>query len=481
MYTWTKNNPEQRDTPKGLACVDGCEGDVKKGADGKWVAPKTLCPVHIGWHSKTLQARDACVPVAELKAPVFSKVARFDKVPPGATLVVDKTERDEVAQKVGKLVLVITREQEQQGLMYDGSIPFMLNGRKFRPPVRGVWFAVAGKGYAVFAWASAAGVTHRIRKLMYKANSRSEVEEVPEEVIKKLSSRSLRIAMATLMTHRGVPMDELVPHGEWEDAAMAGTYIRSHAPLAVQRRNMTNVIFPARTSGTAQTGAVQGAVAGSGALLVAPHTPRVEAELVAAVLEQEGGAAAAPGQPMVQWTASIVATPAAVNEVALAAATVARALHEPLEQGAAGRADGGAVVQQQQGGVATQLLPVAEAPVAEAPPQLMAAPPPAPRKKNKERSEYQPCCPALWVKGKVFKRTNVLGDARLRGLLEDTAGEPPAKVMKVLCEAQYHVTRKEITNFRERKVQQAMVAPEVDPAEVLQEIAGMNSAGPLHE
>ena len=85
------------------------------------------------------------------------------------------------------------------------------------------------------------------------------------------------------------------------------------------------------------------------------------------------------------------------------------------------------------------------------------------------------------MKGKVFKRTNVLGDARLRGLLEDTAGEPPAKVMKVLCEAQYHVTRKEITNFRERKVQQAMVAPEVDPAEVLQEIAGMNSAGPLHE
>ena len=63
-------------------------------------------------------------------------------------------------------MLVITREQEQQGLMYDGSIPFMLNGRKFRPPVRGVWFAVAGKakGYAVFAWASAAGVTHRIAK-----------------------------------------------------------------------------------------------------------------------------------------------------------------------------------------------------------------------------------------------------------------------------------------------------------------------------
>ena len=139
MYTWTKNNPEQRDKPKGLACVSGCQSKVTKGADGKWVAPHVLCPVHIGWHAKVLQARDAGVTVEVLKAPVFSKVAQLEKVPSGATVVVDKEARDAVAAKVGRLVLVITREQERQGLMYDGSQPFVLNGRKFHPMVRGVW------------------------------------------------------------------------------------------------------------------------------------------------------------------------------------------------------------------------------------------------------------------------------------------------------------------------------------------------------
>ena len=36
---------------------------------------------------------------------------------------VSRAMRDAVAAKVGRLVLVITREQEQQGLMYDGSQP----------------------------------------------------------------------------------------------------------------------------------------------------------------------------------------------------------------------------------------------------------------------------------------------------------------------------------------------------------------------
>ena len=39
---------------------------------------------------------------------------------------VSRAMRDAVAAKVGRLVLVITREQEQQGLMYDGSQPFVL-------------------------------------------------------------------------------------------------------------------------------------------------------------------------------------------------------------------------------------------------------------------------------------------------------------------------------------------------------------------
>ena len=185
-YTWTKNNPEGRDKPKGLQCVTGCEGAIKKGADGKWVAPRVLCPVHIGWHAKVLQARDAGVPVEELEAPVFCKVAQLSKVPAGVTLVVGKERRDAVQSKVGRLVLVITHEQEEQGLMYDGSQPFLLNGQKFRPPPRGVWFVPEDQEYAVFAWASAAGVTHRIRKMMRKVNGRSEEEQIPEAVIETL-------------------------------------------------------------------------------------------------------------------------------------------------------------------------------------------------------------------------------------------------------------------------------------------------------
>ena len=157
-YAWSKNNKEQRDKPKGLACVTGCEGGMKRGADGEWAAPRCLCPVHIGRHAKLLQARDAGVSVEELKAPVFSKVAQVSKVPSGATLVVDENQREAVLQRAGRLVLVITRKQEAEGLLYDGSLPFLLNGCKFRPPPRGVWFVVPGKGYAVFAWASAVGV-----------------------------------------------------------------------------------------------------------------------------------------------------------------------------------------------------------------------------------------------------------------------------------------------------------------------------------
>ena len=401
-YSWSKNNKEQRDKPKGLPCVTGCKGEMKKGADGKWVAPSVLCPVHIGRHAKLLQSLDAGVSVEELKAPVFSKVARIGKVPSGATLVVDENERDAVLQQAGRLVLVITRKQEVEGLLYDGSMPFLLNGRKFRPPPRGVWFVVPRKGYAVFAWASAAGVTHRMRKLMRKANARGEEEVVPLKTIEKLSSRSLRIAMATLLSREGVPMDEIVENGEWEDEAMCRTYVRTLDPLAVQRRNLSDVLYPVSIGAGASGGADAGAGEGAGGGLEV-ETLLNATELVAAMVEQEEGA---------------------TSESALG--TTSPEVYE------------GSVV--------------------------------APTK-HKKRSECKPCHPQLWLKGKVFKRESIAGDAVLRRILEDTAGEKPAKVQDVLCAAGYHVTRKEITNHRERMALQAMEAPEVDQQEMLLAIA----------
>ena len=51
-------------------------------------------------------------------------------------------------------------------------------------------------------------------------------------------------------------------------------------------------------------------------------------------------------------------------------------------------------------------------------------------------------------------------------VLEETARERPAKVQKVLCEAQYHVTQKEIANCRGRLAREAKAAPEVQPQEL---------------
>ena len=334
-------------------------------------------------------------------------------------------------------MLVITRKQEEEGLLYDGSVPFLLNRRKFRPPPRGVWFVVPGKGYAVFAWASAAGVTHRMRKLMRKANARGEVEVVPPKTIEKLSSRSLRISMATLLSHEGVSMDEIVENGEWEDEAMCRTYVRTLDPLAVQRRNLSDVLFPvsigAGASGGADAGAGEGAGGGlevetllgegaGGGLEV--ETLLNATELVAAMVEQEEGA---------------------TSESALRTASKVQVVVGPAV------APAGSTLVTASPGVQAEGSVVAP--------------------KHKKRSECKPCHPQLWLKGKVFKRESIAGDALLRRILEDTAGEKPAKVQEVLCAAGYHVTRKEITNHRERMALQATEAPEVDQQEMLLAIA----------
>ena len=403
-YSWSKNNKEQRDKPKGLPCVTGCKGEMKKGADGKWVAPSVLCPVHIGRHAKLLQSLDAGVSVEELKAPVFSKVARIGKVPSGATLVVDENERDAVLQQAGRLVLVITRKQEVEGLLYDGSMPLRLPAQRAQvsPATTRCLVCSSAQGLCCLCMGVGRGGYASHAQAHAKANARGEEEVVPLKTIEKLSSRSLRIAMATLLSREGVPMDEIVENGEWEDEAMCRTYVRTLDPLAVQRRNLSDVLYPVSIGAGASGGADAGAGEGAGELLEV-ETLLNATELVAAMVEQEEGA---------------------TLESALGTASP-----EVYE---------GSVV--------------------------------APTK-HKKRSECKPCHPQLWLKGKVFKRESIAGDAVLRRILEDTAGEKPAKVQDVLCAAGYHVTRKEITNHRERMALQAMEAPEVDQQEMLLAIA----------
>ena len=119
--------------------------------------------------------------------------------------------------------------------------PFVVNGKQFWPPCRGVYFEVEGKGYARHAWATASGVTYRMRALMYKSNKRAGKELIPLAEIKQMSSKSHRIAMATLMMRQNVPAAEIVAMGEWEDEPMMMTYVRNLEPFAPEQRSYTEV------------------------------------------------------------------------------------------------------------------------------------------------------------------------------------------------------------------------------------------------
>ena len=75
---------------------------------------------------------------------------------------------------------------------------------------------------------------------------------------------------------------------------------------------------------------------------------------------------------------------------------------------------------------------------------------------------------ALWEKGKVFKRTNIRDDARLRSLLTAAASETPLECQSQLCAAGYHTTRMEIGNYRKRMALSKVVAPhEPEPQQLL--------------
>ena len=52
----------------------------------------------------------------------------------------------------------------------------------------------------------------------------------------------MRVTMETRLYRAEVPMAEIVEMGEWEDEAMARTYIRTLKPLAGARRNMSDVV-----------------------------------------------------------------------------------------------------------------------------------------------------------------------------------------------------------------------------------------------
>ena len=318
----SKNNREGTDRPYGVMCPSSCQGGVLRCDDGKWTA-KSLCPVHLLQHARVLQARDAGVAVADLEAPVYSECRRIERLPSGATLV--RATTGSAADQAPPLVLVVTPEEEVQGLFYDGSLPFTRGERSWRPPPRGVWFEVAGKGYAVHAWATAAGVTWRMRKLLHKANRRAGREVVAATTIASLSSKSHRIAMATLMSHGGAPETATVEQGTWKDARQLYTYVRSYEPLALARCNVSDVVLGQQTWEQAMAAARRmPAVAATASTSARDAEVMVARVVAAAVAEAQGDALAAGG------VSAVLPGDAGANGV-LAMAQNAQVVHELLQ------------------------------------------------------------------------------------------------------------------------------------------------------
>ena len=65
--------------------------------------------------------------VAALEGPVYGDYVQVAKLPAGATLV--KAESGSSSDKAPRLVLVVSRDEEAAGIMYDRSVPFEANGK----------------------------------------------------------------------------------------------------------------------------------------------------------------------------------------------------------------------------------------------------------------------------------------------------------------------------------------------------------------
>ena len=134
------------------------------------------------------------VPVKSLQGQLNGDYVLLTKSWPGVTLVVDMAIMASVVAKVPPKVLVITLEQEEAGVRYDGSVPFVVEGKKVTPKAAGVFFHVPGTEYAVRAWGDARGTTSKMRALMTRANKRlnKAKESAVIDSVEAYSSRSYR-------------------------------------------------------------------------------------------------------------------------------------------------------------------------------------------------------------------------------------------------------------------------------------------------
>ena len=231
----TKNNKKQRTDKKQLQCCSAClrAGTFGVTAEGKPDADH-FCVACLVEHVRSLVKELLGSVPAEL--PFFADFRCVQDLQAGTTLVMAAA--NSVADKAGLCVCSVTAEELALGVMYDRTVPFAYDGKQYYPPMRGIWYEVARTGVATRAWASANGVTMHLHKQLLRASRRTDLEL---RDIDKVSSKSMRRTMATIMTRRGVTSAELVGIGDWSTEAMARRYVERLNLFAAEAKNYSDV------------------------------------------------------------------------------------------------------------------------------------------------------------------------------------------------------------------------------------------------
>ena len=237
----TKNNKAQASRPKGLPCRTGCCGSAIFTDDGGLKADE-MCPnCMLDFAEK--QVDDKLGATAEVAAglPQYVDAKELGELEAGCNLVRCERVADQQGAP-GLLVCSLTPKEHADGMGYDGAVPFVIDGKVRRPPVRGTWFEVPQTGCAIRVWSDAIGVSRRLQKQLRKTNKRAGYEVMAPALIKKVTSKSMRRTMATKLT-RLMGLDAAVEMGEWSSRAMAKLYVEEADALATATYNPTDVLL----------------------------------------------------------------------------------------------------------------------------------------------------------------------------------------------------------------------------------------------
>lgn len=262
----TKNDRlGRKDAPKPLQCIAGCNGTIKTTSeDDPWARrlDGVPCPVHLMLAVRAIQAQAVCVPCDEVVGPwcgtyVLPKDASTG-VLDGTTVAAADAEA--MRERVAPTVKVISREEEEAGVRYDGSrataTPAMLELDKL-PKARGTYYEVtrlasgakSKASYVVKVWGDAKGVTGKLRELLRKeavvAKKAGKAPAVDD--VKSISSRSLRSGCATVL--KDLPADVRMGQLDHSSLEVSNGYVQRNAPFQKDAINVTDTAL----SGTQPT------------------------------------------------------------------------------------------------------------------------------------------------------------------------------------------------------------------------------------